>query len=183
MIKPCFVLILVPVKFKKMKKQKLKICHVITRMIIGGAQENTLLSVIGQIEQGHDVTLVTGPSPGPEGELLKQSKLISKYDLKVIKVPHLVRTIDPVRDFMAYSHLKKFFQTNKFDVVHTHSSKAGIVGRAAACSAKVTFIAHTIHGQAFHRYANPLKKLVLQKTGMVGGKTVSCNLCCGSGND
>ena len=92
-----------------MQRQKLKICHVITRMIVGGAQENTLLSVIGQIEKGHDVTLVTGPSPGPEGELLKKSELLSKYDINIIKTPHLVRMIDPIRDFLAYNYLKKLF--------------------------------------------------------------------------
>jgi glycosyltransferase involved in cell wall biosynthesis len=146
-----------------MEKRKLKICHVITRMIVGGAQENTLLSVIGQIEKGHDVTLVTGPSPGPEGELLKQSELISKYDINIIKTPHLVRMIDPVRDFMAYSYLKNFFQINKFDVIHTHSSKAGIIGRVAACAAKTPFIVHTIHGQAFHTFGNPLKNWFYKK--------------------
>ena len=143
--------------------KKLKICHVITRMIVGGAQENTLLSVIGQIENGHDVTLVTGPSPGPEGELLKQSELMSKYDFKIIKTPHLVRIIDPIRDYLAYSYLKNFFVSNKFDIIHTHSSKAGIIGRAAACAAKTTFIVHTIHGLAFHRYSNPLKNWVYKK--------------------
>ena len=146
-----------------MKNKKLKICHVITRMIVGGAQENTLLSVIGQIEKGHNVTLVTGPSPGPEGELLTQSKLVSKHNIKIIKTPHLVRIIDPIRDFLAYNYLKNFFLNNKFDVVHTHSSKAGIIGRAAACSAKTPFIVHTIHGQAFHTYANPLKNWFYKK--------------------
>ena len=173
-----------------MDKKKLKICHVITRMIVGGAQENTLLSAVGLIEKGHDVTLITGPSPGPEGELLKQSDLISKHSLNsicsskscteprtqslslktddknrlaYIKTPHLVRMIDPIRDFLAYGYLKNYFQNNKFDVVHTHSSKAGIIGRAAACSAKVPFIVHTIHGQAFHRYANPLKNWFYKK--------------------
>ena len=146
-----------------MNNKKLKICHVITRMIVGGAQENTLLSVIGQIEKGHDVTLVTGPSPGPEGELLKQSELIAKYDIKIIKSPHLVRIIDPIRDFLAYNYLKNFFINNKFDVVHTHSSKAGIVGRVAACAAKTPFIVHTIHGQAFHKFANPIKNWFFKK--------------------
>ncbi len=132
-------------------------------MIVGGAQENTLLSVIGQIEKGHDVTLITGPSPGPEGELLKQSELISKYDIKIIKTPHLVRMIDPIRDFLAYNYLKNMFLNNKFDVVHTHSSKAGIIGRTAACAAKTPYIVHTIHGQAFHKYANPLNNWFYKK--------------------
>ena len=51
-------------------EKKLKICHVITRMVVGGAQENTLFTALDHAEKGHDVTLVTGFSPGREGELL-----------------------------------------------------------------------------------------------------------------
>ena len=145
------------------KQKKLKICHVITRMIVGGAQENTLLSIVGQIEKGHDVTLITGHSPGPEGELLENSDFISKYNIKIIKTPHLVRSIDPVRDILAYFYLKNVFLNEKFDVVHTHSSKAGIIGRAAACKAKISFIAHTIHGQAFHPYEKPWRNWIYKK--------------------
>ena len=99
----------------------MKICHVITRMIVGGAQENTLLSCRGAVEAGHDVTLVTGPSPGPEGELLKR---VSCPGLKIVECPHLVRAISPLTDLKAYFFLKKLFRAEKYDVVHTHSSKA-----------------------------------------------------------
>ena len=141
--------------------KKLKICHVITRMIVGGAQENTLLSAIGLAEKGHDVTLITGYSPGPEGELLANFKHIP--NVKIIKTSHLVRAIDPIRDTLAYLYLKNVFLREKFDVVHTHSSKAGIIGRAAACAAKVPFIAHTIHGQAFHSYEKPWRNWIYKK--------------------
>ena len=143
-----------------MKKKKLKICHLITRMIVGGAQENTLLSVIGQMEQGHDVTLVTGPSPGPEGELLKKSKLLEKYDIKVREFLELIRPIHPIIDFKAYFKLKKYFAEEQFDVVHTHASKAGIIGRAAAYSAKVPYVVHTIHGPPFHKYAGGFQNFI-----------------------
>ena len=143
-----------------MKKKKLKICHLITRMIVGGAQENTLLSVIGQMEQGHDVTLVTGPSPGPEGELLKKSRLLEKYDIKVREFPELIRPIHPIVDLKAYFKLKKCFAGEQFDVVHTHASKAGIIGRAAAYSAKVPYVVHTIHGPPFHKYAGGFQNFI-----------------------
>lgn len=135
----------------------MKICHVITRMIVGGAQENTLLSCRGAVEAGHDVTLVTGPSPGPEGELLKR---VSCPGLKIVECPHLVRAISPLTDLKAYSFLKKLFREEKYDVVHTHSSKAGIVGRFAAKAAHVPFVAHTIHGLAFHRYEKFWKNFI-----------------------
>lgn len=135
----------------------MKICHVITRMIVGGAQENTLLSCRGAQEAGHDVTLVTGPSPGPEGELLKR---VSCPGLKIVECPWLVREIAPLSDLKAFLHLKKLFRTERYDVVHTHSSKAGIVGRFAARAAGVPLVVHTIHGLAFHRYEKFWKNLL-----------------------
>ncbi|MBN2642401.1 MAG: glycosyltransferase family 4 protein [Victivallales bacterium] len=129
-------------------RKKLKICHVITRMIVGGAQENTLLTIIGHILKGHEVTLVTGPSPGPEGELLANKDF---PEFEIVENPWLVRELNPVKDLKAYFTLKKFFTERGFDVVHTHSSKAGIVGRVAAYKANVPFVTHTVHGQAFHR--------------------------------
>ena len=135
----------------------MKICHVITRMIVGGAQENTLLSCRGALEAGHDVTLVTGPSPGPEGELLKR---VSCPGLKIVECPWLVREIAPLSDLKAFSHLKKLFRTERYDVVHTHSSKAGIVGRFAARAAGVPLVVHTIHGLAFYRYEKFWKNLL-----------------------
>ena len=124
---------------------------------MGGAQENTLLSARGAVEAGHDVTLVTGPSPGPEGELLKK---VSCPGLKIVECPWLVREISPVKDFKAYRFLKKLFREERYDVVHTHSSKAGVVGRFAGKAAKTPLVVHTIHGLAFHRYEKPWKNFL-----------------------
>lgn len=137
-----------------MTGRKMKICHVITRMIVGGAQENTLLTIIGHIRKGHEVVLITGPSPGPEGELLNNSDY---PDFEIIEIPSLARELNIGKDYNAYCELKKIFHERKFDVVHTHSSKAGIIGRAAAWKAKVPFVCHTVHGQAFHAYEKPWK--------------------------
>ena len=135
----------------------MKICHVITRMIVGGAQENTLFTIVGHVLRGHEVVLITGPSPGPEGELLKNS---SFPEFEIMEIPELVREMNPVKDFKAYRKLKKIFKERQFDVVHTHSSKAGIIGRAAAWQAKVPFVAHTVHGQAFHPYEKAWKNFL-----------------------
>ncbi len=137
----------------------MKVCHVITRMIIGGAQENTLFSIRGLLDAGHQVELVTGPSPGPEGELLKN--MSADYDrLRVVECPDLVRSISPWQDWKAYRFLLKYFRNNQFDVVHTHSSKAGIVGRLAAWSAGVPLVVHTVHGLAFHRFEKAWKNQI-----------------------
>lgn len=139
-------------------EKKLKICHVITRMVVGGAQENTLFTALDHAEKGHDVTLVTGFSPGREGELLQKAKLSDK--LKIVETPTLCRELSLKNDPAAYFFLKRFFKENSFDVVHTHSSKAGIIGRLAAWHAKVPFVVHTVHGQAFHPFEKPWKNFI-----------------------
>jgi len=108
----------------------MRIVHVITRLIIGGAQENTLLTVEDlQHHYGDDVTLITGPAEGPEGDLFERAR---SRGLKVEVMPELVRSIRPATDFKAYRKLRAAFRRLKPQVVHTHSSKAGILGRAAA---------------------------------------------------
>lgn len=133
---------------------QLKICHVITRMIVGGAQENTLYTCQGHLERGHEVTLVTGPSPGAEGNLLRQT---CPAGLEIVEIPSLRRNLNPLQDWKAYQELLRFFQTRYFDVVHTHSSKAGILGRLAAWKASVPLVVHTVHGQPFFPYQLFLK--------------------------
>ncbi len=126
-------------------------------MIVGGAQENTLLSCLGQLRAGCRVVLVTGPSPGPEGELLRK---ISAPGLEVVVMEDLVRPIAPWRDWKAYRRLRDYFKQQRFDVVHTHSSKAGLLGRLAARAAQVPCVVHTVHGQAFHAYEKAWKNAV-----------------------
>ena len=138
-------------------ERKMKICHVITRMIVGGAQENTLLTIKGHIEKGHEVVLVTGFSPGREGELLKN---VEMPPFPIVEIPEMVREISPLKDLKALSRLREYFKREKFDVVHTHSSKAGIIGRIAARQAGVPVVVHTVHGQAFHAYEKPWKKML-----------------------
>ncbi len=130
-----------------MPDQPLRICHLITRMIVGGAQENALLSACGQAAHGHAVTLATGPSPGPEGRLLDR---MTAPGITVAAIPHLIREVRPWQDALAYCRLVRFFRDQRFDIVHTHSSKAGILGRLAARHAGVPLVVHTVHGQPFH---------------------------------
>ncbi len=137
----------------------MKIVHVITRLILGGAQENTILTCEGlsKSARGHEVTLITGPAMGPEGELLTRARA---GDYKVIIVHSLRRAINPVLDAVAYRALRKLLSNAKPDIVHTHSSKAGILARRAAAKVRgesdLPKIVHTIHGLAFHPYGNRL---------------------------
>jgi glycosyltransferase involved in cell wall biosynthesis len=124
----------------------MKIVHIITRLIVGGAQENTLLSCEGQHDRGHDVTLITGPPIGPEGSLMERAET---YGYRVEVVDLMRRSILPLKDYQTYRFLIRRLTDLKPDVVHTHSSKAGIIGRWAAHRANVPAVIHTIHGLAF----------------------------------
>lgn len=128
----------------------MKVCHIITRMILGGAQENTLLTVRGlDRDPRFDVTLVTGPAEGPEGELLEEART---FGIEPVVIRELKRNIEPVNDIIAFLKLCEFLSESSFQIVHTHSSKAGILARWAAFLTGVPFVFHTIHGLPFHRY-------------------------------
>src|SRR5437667_7434013 len=104
----------------------MKIVHIITRLIVGGAQENTLLCCEGQHNRGHRVTLLTGPAIGPEGSLLERAKSYG-YDVEIFD--EMRRAIAPLKDWKTYRNLIERLRQISPDIVHTHSSKAGIIGR------------------------------------------------------
>ncbi|MHC4235649.1 MAG: glycosyltransferase family 4 protein, partial [Planctomycetota bacterium] len=126
----------------------MRICHLITRLIIGGAQENTLLSCEGLRERGHEVILLAGPETGPEGSLWDR---VEASGLRAIVVDQLRRAVHPWRDWRCLGRLQRLLAELRCDVVHTHSSKAGILGRLAAGRAQVPVVVHTIHGMSFNR--------------------------------
>src|SRR5579884_3072410 len=130
-------------------RDHVKVLHVITRMIVGGAQENTLLSVegLGAMDR-YDVTLVSGIDKGPEGELLSRARQTTR----LIVIPELGRSISPLADLVAFWKLYQLIRRERFDIVHTHSSKAGVLGRLAAWLAGTPIIVHTLHSLVFHEY-------------------------------
>ncbi len=136
----------------------MRIVHIITRLILGGAQENTLITCRLLAERGHEVTLITGPALGPEGQLFDLTKG-QKY--RTVVVDEMRRAILPFKDYASYGKIKALLRELKPDIVHTHSAKAGIVGRFAAGSLKGEWAAnrpgvvHGIHGLSFHPYQNP----------------------------
>lgn len=128
----------------------MRIMHISTRLILGGSQENTILSCEGQADHGHAVSLVYGPIYGPEGSLLDRAR--AHGGIECIETPHLIRPLHPLRDWLCYRDLRRLIRDWKPDVVHTHSSKAGIIARLAAWKERIPCIVHTIHGLAFHPY-------------------------------
>src|SRR5262249_50534349 len=128
----------------------MKVVHVITRLILGGAQENTLYNCEDLIERhGDDVTLITGPAEGPQGDLIERARPNTP---DVMLTHELKRAVDPRVDRAAYGRLLDEIGKRKPDVVHTHSSKAGILGRGAAWKLGVPAVVHTIHGLPFHPF-------------------------------
>jgi glycosyltransferase involved in cell wall biosynthesis len=130
----------------------MRVTHVITRLIVGGAQENTVASVLG-LRQKPDlkVDLISGPTSGPEGSLISACENIPGL---LTVVPELVRDIHPLKDWSARRSLTRLFATWRPDIVHTHSGKAGVLGRLAAARAGVPVIIHTIHGPSFGPFQN-----------------------------
>ncbi|MDP6337402.1 MAG: glycosyltransferase, partial [Verrucomicrobiota bacterium] len=125
----------------------MRVAHVITRLIVGGAQENTVATVFG-LHRKADVTvrLYSGPTTGPEGSLESGVRDIEGlFHL----IPSLIRPVHPLRDFLAYCQLVREFKNFRPDIVHTHSGKAGLIGRLAAKRAGVPLIIHSVHGPSF----------------------------------
>src|SRR4051812_9645781 len=102
----------------------IRVLHVITRMIIGGAQENTLLSVQGLDRLPHyEVKLVSGVESGSEGDMLAKTR--ETTDL--LFVPELRRNVHPIADVVALWKLYSLIKRGRYHIVHTHLAKAGIL--------------------------------------------------------
>ena len=129
--------------------EPIRVLHIITRMIVGGAQENTLLSVVGLDAMAeYDVTLISGIDKGREGELLSQARETAH----LIVLPEMGRSINPFSDLVAFWKLYRLIKAGRYHIVHTHSSKAGVLGRLAAWLAGTPLIVHTLHSLVFHEY-------------------------------
>ncbi|HRZ37099.1 MAG TPA: glycosyltransferase, partial [Candidatus Paceibacterota bacterium] len=132
----------------------MRVIHLITRLIVGGAQENTVASVLGlRRKPGLEVTLVAGLTTGPEGSL---ESLVASEPGLLIRLPALVRPVHPWLDWRAVRELTALFRERRPDIVHTHSGKAGMLARLAARRAGVPTIIHTIHGPSFGPFQGPL---------------------------
>jgi glycosyltransferase involved in cell wall biosynthesis len=144
-----------------------RVTHIITRLVVGGAQENTVATVLGLHNRSAGglpassikVNLISGPTTGPEGSL--ESEFKNSPEILTI-VPQLVRPIHPLKDFLALRKLEMIFREQKPDIIHTHSGKAGILGRLAAIRAGVPIIIHTIHGPSFGKFQNGLSNFIFR---------------------
>lgn len=117
----------------------MRIIHMLTRLLRAGSEENTVATCLWQAEHGHDVTLIHGPDPDPHWAATYGGKL------SFIQIDSLVHPINPLQDVKAVRATRRLFRDLDPDVIHTHQSKAGIIGRAASNVAPAALVVHGIH--------------------------------------
>lgn len=138
----------------------MRVSHIITRLIVGGAQENTVASVLGLCRKpGLELSLISGPTTGPEGSL---EPLVNTVPGLLTIVPELIRPVRPWTDLAALKRLTALLRASQPRIVHTHSGKAGVLGRLAAARAGVPVIIHTIHGPSFGQFQGPAANLLFR---------------------
>lgn len=153
----------------------MRVLHVITRLIIGGAQENTIASVRGlRHRHGVETRLLCGPATGAEGSL--HAELAGEPGVLGI-VPALTRPICPWKDLLALHQLIREFRRWQPDIVHTHSGKAGLLGRLAAARVKVPIIVHTIHGPSFGQFQGAFVNWLYITAERVAGRVTTHFVC------
>jgi glycosyltransferase involved in cell wall biosynthesis len=149
----------------------MRVTHVITRLVVGGAQENTVATVLGLRQRpGFEISLISGPTRGPEGTL---APLFRDAPGVLTEVPTLVRAIHPLYDYLTLRRLTKMFRAQAPHIVHTHSGKAGILGRLAAHRAGVPIIVHTIHGPSFGEFQGVFANAVFMSAERRAGRVTS----------
>jgi glycosyltransferase involved in cell wall biosynthesis len=132
-----------------------KVMHVITRLDWGGSAQNTLLTALGHTRARFTPSVVTGQAgvwtaQGGDAAVSANVTRLEKADIPCRVLPSLKRSISPIHDLAACRALAALFRSERPDIVHTHTSKAGLLGRLAARQAKVPVIVHTPHGHVFY---------------------------------
>jgi glycosyltransferase involved in cell wall biosynthesis len=144
-------------------RKKNKIIHIITRLDKGGSAENTLLTVLGIDKKEYEVILVKGPtyesqmSKEEEASVVASLKEAQLKGVQIVTNRYLLRRINPFYDVMALFSLYRLLAKERPTIVHTHTSKAGLLARLAAKGAGVPIIVHTPHGHVFFGYFGAFK--------------------------
>jgi len=135
---------------------KIKVTHIVTMLEVGGAQKNTLYTVSHLKSDRYERQLLSGPG----GLLDEEAHELSRQGIDVGSISYLARYVHPWVDLWATFQIWRELKRFKPDIVHTHSSKAGILGRLAAQLAGVPVIIHTFHGFGFHDWQRPWVKRI-----------------------
>jgi glycosyltransferase involved in cell wall biosynthesis len=142
-----------------MAANRICVLHPITRLIVGGAQENTMYTAALLDRERYQVDVLCGPQTGSEGSLIEETRERG-VDLTIL--PELLRQVSLPHDLRAIARMARLMRKRGYTIVHTHSSKAGILGRLAARLAGVPILVHTVHGWSFHDHMRPaLRRLYI----------------------
>lgn len=129
--------------------RKIKVLHIITRFICGGADENTLFTVNGLDKSRYEVHLMIGNT--------YEKKMTERLtpDVNLIHIDDMVRKVSPLKDLRALYQIYRIVKKERYDIMHTHTSKAGFLGRLAARLGGVTHIIHGVHTIPFYDVLQP----------------------------
>lgn len=133
--------------------QKVKVLHIHTLPVVSGSGINTLLTMAGLDKVKYEVEFACAPG----GHLINEVK---KEGIKFQAIRNFVQRVHPYNDLMALWQLIRLIRKEKYEIIHTHNSKAGFIGRLAARICGVPVIIHTIHGFSFHEFENPPRRFL-----------------------
>ena len=128
-----------------------KVVHIVTRLDRGGAAEVILDLIKALSQHGMHVALIVGKTDNPQTDIREFCK---KYSIELYSIPDLIRSVSPIHDILAYFRIKNIIRKLHPAIVHTHTSKAGIIGRCAAWSAGIRHSVHSPRGHIFYGYYN-----------------------------
>ena len=152
----------------------IKILHIITKLAVGGAQLNTLISTRDIDAMGYPSTILTGPEKPEEGDLFD---LASEWNLDIRVAPHLKRSISPINDLRAFLEIRGEIRRGGYDVIHTHGSKARFLGRIAAASFSGVKTVQTAHGWPFYDSMNSFREMLYVFLEKIGFNKAHFNIC------
>ena len=139
-----------------------KVIHVITRLDYGGSAQNTMLTALGHDREQFEPLVVAGypgdwDAQGGQAATEENCRRLEKAAVRWMILPSLTREVNPFKDVQALWQLTRLFRQERPALVHTHTSKAGVLGRVAAWFARVPVIVHTPHGHVFYGHFGPIR--------------------------
>jgi len=141
---------------------RVKVLRVIARLNVGGPALHVAYLTEGLAERGYDTTLVAGSLAHGEESMAHVAR---QRGARIVTLPHLARQVSPLNDLLAVRHLARLIRTERPQILHTHTAKAGAVGRVAALlagDARPPIVVHTFHGHVLRGYFNPLATLAFR---------------------
>jgi len=142
--------------------ERVKVLRVIARLNVGGPALHVAYLTEGLAERGYDTTLVAGSLAYGEESM---AHIARQRGAQIVTLPHLARQVSPLNDLLAVRHLAKLIRAERPQILHTHTAKAGAVGRVAALlagDARPPIVVHTFHGHVLRGYFNPYATLAFR---------------------